>query len=117
MPATTCSNGGAGNDTMSGGAGNDTLIGGTGSDVFVQMRGQGSDVVNGGSGGSWTDVIQIDNSFGRFEPGADWTVTLTSGSIVSQGADALVFSSDADGMINFSDGSKVEFTDIERVQW
>jgi Ca2+-binding RTX toxin-like protein len=110
-------NGGAGNDVLNGGVGNDTLIGGTGSDVFVQMRGQGSDVVNGGSGGSWTDVIQIDNSFGSLQPGADWTVTLTSGSIVSQGADALVFSSDADGMINFSDGSKVEFTDIERVQW
>jgi hypothetical protein len=110
-------NGGAGNDVMAGGAGNDVLIGGAGNDVFVQMRGHGSDVVNGGSGGNWTDTIQLDQSLWSLQPGTDWTISLTSGTIVSQGPNELVFSADADGTINMADGSKVDFVDVERVQW
>jgi Ca2+-binding RTX toxin-like protein len=109
--------GGTGNDVLNGGAGNDILIGGAGNDVFVEMQGHGSDVVNGGAGASWTDAIQLDQSLGSLQPGTDWTITLTSGNILSQGANELVLSNDADGTINFSDGSKVDFVDIERVQW
>jgi hypothetical protein len=29
----------------------------------------------------------------------------------------MVFSNDASGVINFADGSKIDFVDIERVQW
>jgi hypothetical protein len=29
----------------------------------------------------------------------------------------LIFSADADGTINMADGSKVDFVDVERVQW
>ena len=86
---------------MTGGAGNDTLIGGAGNDVFVYMQGHGSDTVNGGTGASWIDTVQLDQSLGSQQPGTDWTVTLTSGNIVSQGANELVLSDDADGTITF----------------
>jgi Ca2+-binding RTX toxin-like protein len=104
-------------NTLTGNSGNNVLNGGAGNDVVVQMRGHGSDVVNGGSGGNWTDTIQLDQSLGSLQPGTDWTISLTSGTIVSQGPNELVFSADADGTINMADGSKVDFVDVERVQW
>ena len=107
--------GGAGNDVLTGGMGNDTMIGGSGDDLFVYMKGNGSDSMNGGSG--WTDTIQMDQSAGSMDFGTDWTLSLTSGSIVSQNADGLVLSNDADGVISVSDGSQISVTDIERIQW
>jgi serralysin len=107
--------GGTGSDVLTGGAGNDTMIGGSGDDLFVYLKGHGSDTVNGGSG--WVDTIQFDQSAGSLEFGTDWTVSLTSGSIVSQSANELILSDDADGVINVSDGSQISATDVERIQW
>ena len=73
--------------------------------------------MNGGNGGSWIDTIQLDQSLGSLQLGTDWTISLTSGSIISQNANELVLSNDADGVINFSDGSRIDFVDFERVQW
>ncbi len=109
-------NGGTGNDTMQGGAGNDTLLGGAGNDMFVYMSGHGTDRVNGGNG-NWTDTIALDPSAGSLQLGADWTLTLSSGTIVSQTADEIMLSADADGFVAFADGSRMDFVDIERVQW
>jgi Ca2+-binding RTX toxin-like protein len=108
--------GGTGNDTMYGGLGNDTLVGGLGDDMFMYASGQGSDSVNGGTG-SWIDTIALDQSGGPLQLGTDWTVNLTSGTIVSQTANQLTFSAEADGTLNFADGSTMSFVDIERVQW
>jgi hypothetical protein len=107
--------GGSGNDTIIGGARNDAMIGGSGDDLFVYMKGHGSDSINGGTG--WTDTVQFDQSAGSLEYGTDWTLSLTSGSIISQDANGLVLSNDADGVINVSDGSQISVTDIERIQW
>ncbi len=107
--------GDAGDDTIIGGAGNDRLEGGDGSDVFVYELGDGSDRISGGAG-DWTDTIQLnaeDGSLGEF--GVDWTIELTEGSIVSADEDGFVFSDDADGVITLSDGSTINFTDIEGV--
>jgi large repetitive protein len=109
--------GGAGNDAIIGGTGNDIMSGGTGNDTFVYMHGHGSDVVNGGVGGNWTDTIQLDQSHGSLQPGTDWTLSLTAGNIVSHSATDLVFSNDAGGAINFTDGSKIDFVEVERIQW
>jgi Ca2+-binding RTX toxin-like protein len=107
--------GGTGNDVLTGGTGNDTMMGGSGDDLFVYMKGNGSDSMNGGSG--WADTIQFDQSAGSMDFGTDWTLSLTSGSIVSQNADGLVLSNDADGVISVSDGSQISVTDVERIQW
>ena len=109
-------NGGTGNDILIGGLGNDTLIGGLGDEMFVYASGHGSDSVNGGTG-SWIDTISLDQSGGPLQLGTDWTVNLTQGTIVSQTANQLTFSADADGSISFTDGSHVDFVDVERVQW
>ena len=108
--------GGAGNDTLIGGRGNDTMLGGAGDDEFIYGKGDGTDTVNGGSG-SWVDTISIDQSAGSLQFGTDWTIALTSGSIVAQTPGEILLSNDADGTINFADGSKVNFTDFERVEW
>jgi Ca2+-binding RTX toxin-like protein len=108
--------GGSGNDALYGGLGDDTLIGGSGDDMFVYASGHGTDSVNGGTG-SWIDTISLDQSNGALQFGADWTVSLTSGSIVSQTANLLTLSADADGTISFTDGSHIDFADVERVQW
>ena len=109
-------NGGSGADTLIGGGGNDTLIGGTGDDLFVYMSGQGSDGINGGTG-SWIDTIALDPTGGPLQLGTDWTVNLTSGRILTQTESQLTFSNDADGTLTFADGSRIDFADIERVQW
>ncbi|MEX6633242.1 calcium-binding protein, partial [Hyphococcus lacteus] len=106
--------GDAGSDTLTGGIGNDTLVGGDDSDVFVYELGDGSDRIYGGSG--WTDTIQLDlGDMTMADFGTDWTVNLTQGSIVSQDDSGLVFSDDANGIINFEDGSTIQFTEIEQV--
>jgi Ca2+-binding RTX toxin-like protein len=107
--------GGAGNDLLTGGAGNDTMIGGAGDDLFVYMKAHGNDSVNGGSG--WVDTVQLDQSAGSLEFGTDWTINLTSGSILSQNPGELVLSNDADGAISVSDGSQITLTDVERIHW
>ena len=80
------------------------------------MSGHGSDIVNGGSG-NWTDTIALDQGAGSLQLGLDWTLTLNSGTVVSQAAHELVLSSEADGYLTFADGARVDFIDIERVQW
>ena len=72
--------------------------------------------MNGGNGG-WVDAISMDQSAGALQFGTDWTVMLTSGSILAQGQNELVLSNEADGTINFSNGSTINFTDFERVEW
>ena len=69
-----------------------------------------------GGTGDWTDTIQLHNESDAPNTG-DWTVTVTSGSVVQSNADSLVLSSDADGVITMSDGSEIVFQEIERIEW
>jgi hypothetical protein len=51
-------------------------------------------------------------------PGSgDWTLTLTSGSVLSTAGDETVLSQDAAGIIHLSDGSEITFQGIERIAW
>jgi Ca2+-binding RTX toxin-like protein len=108
-------NGGAGTDTLTGGGGADTMVGGAGDDTFVYARGDGSDSIDGGA--SWLDTLQFNQSGGAMQFGTDWTLSLTSGSIVTQNAGELILSADADGIISVSDGAQINVTDIERIHW
>ncbi len=112
--------GGDGNDILTGGSGNDTLTGGDGSDMFIFQMGDGADAVNGGVGGGWTDTIQLSDASGGSNLGTygvDWTVTLSEGTINGQDANGLDLSNDADGIITLSDGSTVNFFDVERIDF
>eukprot|EP00903_Cladosiphon_okamuranus_P001575 g1573.t1 len=113
--------GGSGDDVIVGGTGNDNLTGGDGSDLFMHGLGDGSDVINGGAGVAWTDVIDLGGGPGvtsAGEYGTDWTVTVTNGTIETTDTDAKVLelSQDADGYIDFADGSRVTFNDVEEIR-
>ncbi len=109
-----------GDDTLIGGTGNDTLNGGDGNDLFIFQEGDGADVIIGGSGASWTDTIELQDAFGGGDLGTygtDWTVTLSEGTIDSHNENSIDLSDDADGIITLQDGSTIDFTDIERIEW
>ena len=104
-----------GNDLLVGGTGNDTLSGGEGNDLFTFDTGDGQNVVDGGGGG-WTDVISM-NDLSIGSEGTDWTLTLDTGEIVSQDADTVFLSEDASGAIEIQDGTRIEFSNIEQLQF
>ena len=108
--------GGAGDDTLDGGAGDDRLYGEGGSDLFIFAEGNGNDLVSGGQGGGWTDVIQLENASGG-APTAGWTYVIDQGTVETSGADFLDLSEDAAGSITLADGSEVSFEGIERIEW
>jgi len=112
--------GGAGDDILFGGTGNDTLEGDAGSDMFIFQMSDGTDTIHGGAGGGWTDSIQLQDANGGGNLGTygvDWTVTLDSGSIDSINADSIELSDDAAGTIDLSDGSTINFFEIERIDF
>ncbi len=110
--------GGDGDDSLAGNAGNDQLHGGRGNNSFLfdSQVTFGNDEVFGGSGGDWTDVIQLQNEANAPNSG-DWTVSVTSGSILQSTPDHLVLSDDAEGIISMTDGSEIIFEGIERIEW
>ena len=113
-------NGTSDDDIFFGRGGNDTISGGDGNDLFIFQEGDGNDTINGGAGASWTDTIQLQDEFGGSDLGVygtDWTVTLTEGTIEETNDNNLLFSDDADGTITLEDGSSIDFTDIERIDW
>ncbi|WP_350333054.1 cadherin domain-containing protein [Coralliovum pocilloporae] len=107
--------GGTGYDWLDGGAGNDQAWGETGSDTYTFGLGDGQDYFDGGAGSSWTDTIDIQSNAGEYN--TDWTLALTSGSIVGQDGDTLLLSDDADGTITLSDGSQLSFENVEQIEW
>jgi Ca2+-binding RTX toxin-like protein len=112
--------GGAGHDLLSGGAGDNTINAGSGSDVFLFSKGDGHDSIDGGAGAGWTDVIQLTGAHPGYDaiaPGSNWTLHVDNGSIVSNDADGVTLSQDADGSIIFDDGSSIVFDNIERIEW
>ncbi|MBM3628375.1 MAG: hypothetical protein FJX21_11195 [Alphaproteobacteria bacterium] len=77
----------------------------------------GSKTIDGGAGGPWTDLIDLQFLSGNPNPATsgDWTLVLSSGSILSQNASLTELSADASGSISFADGSVLAFTNIERI--
>ena len=109
--------GGDGDDRISGGDGNDVLYGQDGNDLFIFGEGNGNDTIYGGTGTSWTDVVDLQSNTGLGDQGTDWTVKVTSGSIIESNENSMTLSDDADGVIVLQDGSELQFRDIEVVQW
>ncbi|MEM9765940.1 MAG: hypothetical protein AAF968_26190, partial [Pseudomonadota bacterium] len=106
--------GGDGDDTLRGSSGDEVFLGGAGDDLFIYETGGGSDTIDGGAG--WTDTIDlsaVSETLGVY--GEDWTVTLTEGEILEEGADALELSDDAAGVIDLGNGDVIDFTNIEQV--
>jgi len=116
--------GGSGDDTIQGGEGTDVLYGDDGADLFILLQGQGNDTVSGGDGGGWTDTIELRDASGGDnigDYGSDWTLALDSGSIESSDTNSsngwLDLTDDAAGTITLQDGTEIDFTGVEHVQW
>ena len=107
--------GGAGNDTLSGGAGNDVMSGGNGDDLFLLAMGGGTDTADGGARAGRTPSRC--EGMGQAPNTGDWTYTLTSGSVSNSGVDYVDFTADADGFIDLADGTRLNFVDMERLEW
>ena len=105
-----------GNDTLQGLGGADTLYGGAGSDIFIVGQGDGNDTIDGGAGGGWTDSITLQNADSS-AVGSGWTVSLSSGSEVSNDGSTLTLSSDAAGTITLEDGTQIDFQNIESIDY
>jgi Ca2+-binding RTX toxin-like protein/carbon monoxide dehydrogenase subunit G len=107
-------------NVITGGLGNDTLSGGSGSDTFIYRVGDGNDTVTGGSGASWTDTVNLhDGTSALGTYGVDWTLSVTSGSIVSTDTahHVISLSLDAGGHVDLSNGATINFTELERITW
>jgi hypothetical protein len=111
---------GSGNDTITAGSGIETLNGGNGSDTFLFFVGAANDTVHGGAGASWTDTINLhDGTVALGNYGTNWTLSITTGSIVSTDTvnHAITLSQDAGGTVHMPDGHNINFTEIERITW
>jgi len=107
--------GGAGNDTLRGYGGNDTLNGGAGNDILIAgEQGGGTVTVDGGSG--WIDTLQLQNNDGS-DVADGWTINLTNGSIHSNDGDSIQLSDDAAGSITLDDGTTIDFSNIEVIDY
>ena len=121
--------GGSGADTLSGTTGDDVILGFDGSDIFEVVAASGDDYVHGGTGGGWTDQLDISGG-----PGAggmvvdgstvtigDWTIHLEEGSFDSTSGDAnsgtLVLTDDSSGYVDYGNGDRVTFEELETITW
>jgi len=131
---------GAGNkDAMYGGDGNDTLVVGSGrrdkvygeagDDSIIFELGSGTkNEAYGGEG--WVDTISLSDvtqgPSGNANAEGSWVLQVDksyTGEVVTDASNALNFvdeqgnAMDASGTIELSDGSKLSFEDVERIEW
>lgn len=121
--------GGSGDDTLTGGNGNDILIGGSGSDtadgggghdIFMLSEGDGSgNSFAGGAGGSWTDAIEVTGADGSGSPDGAWTIVLEDGQSweIDSESGSLDLGDDVSGTITLGDGTTIDFSELERIDW
>jgi hypothetical protein len=120
--------GGAGDDTLYGGAGDDTLVGGEGddwasgqdgNDTYIFNPFEGNDTFQGGSGGGWTDTIQLNaDADPNADPENPWTIEVDGNQVqYDLAAHALELNPDTSGVITLSDGSELTFDGIEKIEW
>lgn len=56
--------------------------------LFILRQTQGNDRISCGSGGAWTDNIELqdgDSSLGEYE--TDWTISIDGGEVTNSGSD------------------------------
>jgi hypothetical protein len=103
--------------SINAGSGNDSVAGFEGGDnFFIFEAGDGNDSFSGAEGSDWTDIIKVDapEAYGGV---IDWTLHVESGSIETEDENHMELSQDAAGSIDFADGSSIDFSNIEQIQW
>ncbi|MFK7815402.1 MAG: calcium-binding protein, partial [Gammaproteobacteria bacterium] len=109
----------SGDDIIVIGEGNDNAYGGDGSDLFLLDSLDGNDVIHGGTGEGWTDVLQIDvSSKEAGDENNPWSIEVNGESVEFSMEDGgLDMGTDASGVISFADGTEVVFDGVEQIQW
>ena len=92
------------------------MIGGAGADRFVIGEAEGSNRVEGGAGGGWTDTIELTNANGS-PVGPSWILVLDTGSIQDDDGGTMTLTDDAAGTITLADGSQIVFEGIEHIEY
>ena len=92
------------------------FTGGDGNDTFIIGDMAGNDTLYGGTGGGWTDTIQLMNVDSSAIAGG-WTITLDTGTIDGDDGSTITLSDDAAGTITLQDGSQIAFEGMERVEY
>ena len=108
--------GGHNADELRGGAGNDDLRGGHGNDIFIfggadLEGGAWNDQVNGGHGHDTLDLTGV---------GHGWSAHLEDGRSIHSDASDLGSLEDPhgfSGVVEFDDGSRIEFDNVETLTW
>lgn len=108
--------GGTGGDIFRGNDAANVFTGGDGSDTFRVGDQAGNDIIHGGTGGGWTDTIQLMNANNSSVAGG-WTVQLDTGSVQSDDGSTMTLTDDAAGTITLSDGSEIAFDGLERIEY
>ena len=103
-------------DTFRGNDASNVFTGGDGNDTFIIGDMAGNDTLYGGTGGGWTDTIQLMNVDSSAIAGG-WTITLDTGTIDSDDGSTITLSDDAAGTITLQDGSQIAFEGMERVEY
>ncbi len=117
--------GGEGDDVLSGGAGNrDELYGQAGDDTFLFGEGEGKNNIIDGGSGSWTDTIELSDTTqaptANLQGPGSWTLDVDGGAgfTVDEANKTITFEDgDASGSIEMSDGSTVDFSNIDKIEW
>ena len=108
-----------GDDNIEGGLGDDMLYGEDGNDIFNFDVDSGADYVDGGAGGGWVDSIDLsDVAANAADPSSPWQIEV-DGEQVDYDIDAgsLELGVDVSGVIQFDDGSQINFDNLESIEW
>lgn len=111
--------GDSGDDVIYGEGGDDILHGDQGNDLFIFNENSGSDIVDAG-GGNWIDTIRLnaaDQAPGGTGQGS-WILQTNDSFTIDAQNNTLNFTSrNAEGTITMNDGSEIDFTNIEKIEW
>jgi Ca2+-binding RTX toxin-like protein len=110
--------GNKGNDTIHASSGDDALFGDAGNDLFILGDAAGDTSIDGGKGGNWTDVIEIDFDGGPGGSTSDggWLLEIEGQQIVDGSQHGSIEGEDMSGKVTTQD-STTEFDNIDKIDW
>ncbi len=110
-----------------GGGGDDQIYAGIGNDVYHFGEGQGQDFYDAGAGTGWADTIMLDSnsdvsitqvdecSWTLIVDGQEASLTTNATGVVVD--NRLDFEGSANGTLIMADGSKLDFNNVEHLEW
>jgi predicted thioesterase len=97
----------------------DAVYGGDGDDIFAYDPAGDVGYFDGGTGGGWTDVIDLSEALaGAEDPENPWTIMVDGEHVEFDIAShALELNPDTSGVVELADGSELAFHGVEKIEW